>query len=139
MENKALEYFKEKLKDIKDEKEKVTIASAVAFAKENKNCLIMICDVRSDDMVAAYKDKFMAARIMKEMPIIPIKTKTGLVKEILLGHGKTKKRENDINQFTSFLKEFLWQVSDKIGTPLENAMKQRKELDERSENKSIKQ
>jgi len=124
MPNKAIEFFKEKLQDIKDERRKTSIAKAVAFSKENKNCVIFLLDVKTDDMVACYQDKYMAARAVSRF----LKRKTGLVKTILLGHGETKERDKNINIFAEFIKEFLWQISDKIGDPAENAKKQAEEL-----------
>ena len=124
MANKAIEFFKDKLQDIQDERRKTSIAKAVAFSKENKNCLIMVMDPKTDDMVAAYHDKYMAARVLSKF----LKRKTGLVKTILLGHGETRERDININKFKEFIGEFLWQISDKIGDPAENAKKQSEEL-----------
>ena len=124
--NKATEFFREKLQDIKDERRKTSIAKAVAFSKENRNCVIFLLDTKTDDMVACYRDKYMAARSVSKF----LKRKTGLVKSILLGRGETKERDKNINIFAEFIKEFLWQISDKIGEPGENAKKQAEELKE---------
>lgn len=114
MPNKVIEFFKEKLQDIKDERRKTSIAKAVAFAKQNKSCLIMLMDIKTDDMVAAYKDKYVAARMATKY----LKRRTGLVKTILLSRGNTParkfKKEQDISRFKEFVAEFLWQVTEKL-------------------------
>jgi len=111
MPNKVIEFFKEKIQDIKDERRKTSIAKAVAFAKQNRSCLIMLMDIKTDDMVAAYRDRYMAARL----PLSRIlKRKKGLVKSILLEKKETKKKTLDVRLFKEFVAEFLWQVSERL-------------------------
>ena len=133
MVNKVIKQIKEKIKDVKDEREKVSSAKTAKFAKKNRNCIVFLLDLRTDDMVAAYRDKYMAARIMS--PYLHRKTK--LAKTIVLGRGNTRKRDKDITRFGEFIKEFLWQISDKVGTPQENAKRQQEELSERSFGKKL--
>jgi len=125
MVNKAIEYIKEQLGDIKDERNKTDIAETVEFSKKHKNHIIFSLNLKTDTMTACYKDKYMSGRVVSKY----LKRKTGLVKNIVLGHGDTRKRSEDIGKFSNFISEFLWQISDKIGDPKENAEKQQKELD----------
>ena len=125
--SKSISFIKEQLKDIKDERNKTDIAETVDFAKKHKSHIIFSLNLKTDTMTACYKDKYMSGRTVSKY----LKRKTGLVKNIVLGHGDTKKRSADIDIFGNFIKEFLWQISDKIGDPAENAKRQDEELDEK--------
>lgn len=103
---------KDKIQDISDEKRKVSIRKASNFAKENRNCVIFLLDKNSDDMVAAYRDRYMAARMMNKF--LGVKTKKGLVKSILLEKKRTRKKDKNILAFEKFITEFLWQISEKL-------------------------
>lgn len=119
--------IKEGLGDIGYDRRKESIANAALFAKANRNCVIIVMDLKSDDVICAYRNKYLANRW--ERRLFPyIGAKMGVVKNILLGRGKTKERARDITQVKEMFGEFLYQMSDKVGTPEENMEKQVKIL-----------
>ena len=83
--------IKEKIEDIKDERRKTSIIEATKFAKKNRNCIIFVLDKNSDDMIAAYRGKYMAARMMTKF--LGVKLKKGVVKSIVLEKKKTIQRK----------------------------------------------
>ena len=105
-----VEKIKEKLKDIKDERNKVIIAKVVEFAKKNRGCMIFALSIKSDDMVAAYHDIYLAARMRTKY----LKRGTGLAKTIILGHGSDKKRDSDLIWFERFMGTFMKQIPEVI-------------------------
>ena len=107
-----IDKLKSKVQDISDEKRKDSIRKASNFAKQNRNCVVFLLDKNSDDMVAAYRDKYMAARMMTKT--LGIKRKKGLVKSILLEKKRTRKKDANILAFEKFCSEFLWQMSGKL-------------------------
>lgn len=119
MADNFIEAVKEKLKDIKDERNKVSIARAIQFAKRNKNCMIFLLDIKSDDMVAAYHDIYLAAQVKTKY----LKRKTGLAKTIILGHGTDEKRDKDLIIFERFMGTFMRQIPDVIKQSQEEKLK----------------
>lgn len=103
-----IDQIKEELQGVQDERRKKSIAKAVEFAKKNKNCLIMMMDIKTDDMVAAFKDHYIAARFLSKY----LKRKTGFVKTILLGRKPAEEQTKNIWKFSQFVAEFLWQMSE---------------------------
>jgi len=130
MANKFIEAVKGKIQDIKDERNKVSIAKAVMFAKKNRNCMIFLLDIKSDDMVAAYQDLYMASRIKTRY----LKTKTGLAKTIILGHGTKEKKKRDLIIFETFMGTFMRRIPEVIKTS-EEELKSKKAEDNKPLNK----
>lgn len=132
-----IDKLKSKVQDISDEKRKDSIRKASNFAKQNRNCVVFLLDKNSDDMVAAYRDKYMAARMMTKT--LGIKRKKGLVKSILLEKKRTRKKDANILAFEKFMTEFLWQISEKLEDREQN-IKDEKDNKERSvEDNNIKE
>jgi len=80
-------------------------------------------------MVAAYRDKYMAARMMTKF--LGVKRKKGLVKSILLEKKRTRKKDANIMAFEKFMTEFLWQISEKLEDREQN-IKDEKDKEKRS-------
>lgn len=103
-----VDFIKEEIKGYHDERRKTSIAKTVAFTKENPNCLIMMMDIKTDDMVAAYKGHYVAGRFLSKY----LKRKTGFVKTILLGRKSKEEQIKMMWKFSQFVAEFLWQMSE---------------------------
>ena len=107
-----LNKIKEKIQDIKDERMKTSVRNVSNFAKANRNCVIFAMDTKTDDLIACYREKYMAARVMNKF--LGIKTKKGVVKSILLEKKKTRRKDENIIVFEKFCSEFLWKISEKL-------------------------
>lgn len=120
--------IKEKLSDIKNEREKTDIAKAVEFAKKNRNSLIVALDTKTDTITCAYQDIYMAAQIKSKY----LGLKTGLVKHLILGHDKEKEQAQNMITLNNVISEFLCQLPEvvknrKVGEveeELQNSLKQ---------------
>jgi len=121
--------IKDKVQDISEERRKDSIRKTSNFAKANRNCIVFVLDKNSDDMVAAYRDKYMAARMMTKF--LGVKRKKGLVKSILLEKKRTRKKDANIMAFEKFMTEFLWQISEKLEDREQN-IKDEKDKEKRS-------
>lgn len=124
MPSRFIKAIAEKIQDIKDERNKVSIAKAVMFAKKNRNCMIFLLDIKSDDMVAAYRELYMTARIKTRY----LKRKTGLAKTIILGHGTKEKKKRDLIIFETFMGTFMKRIPEVIKTS-EEELKSKKAED----------
>lgn len=120
--------IKEKIENARDEHNKNTIAKALKFAKNNRNCLIVMLDGRSDDIVAAYQDVYVAAQVKSKY----LGMKTGLVKHLILGNDDDRDQARNMNTLKSVIEEFLYQLPEviknkkveEVNKELENNLKQ---------------
>jgi len=103
-----IDQIKGEIQNFQDERQKKSIARAVQFAKGNRNCLIMMLDIKTDDLVCAWEDHYIAARFLSPL----LHQKTRMVKTILLGRQDPKKQAEWIFKFSQFVGEFLYQMAE---------------------------
>ena len=106
--NKIVKWIKDQLQDKIDERQKKSIARAVEFAKKNRNCLILVLDIKSDDIVCAWRDHYMSGRFLTRF----LHLKQNVVKAILLGRANEKRQNMMIHKVKEFVGEFLWQMGE---------------------------
>ena len=110
MTKKFIDRIKEELPSIKKKRRRNLIADGVEFAKKHKGCLIIIGDIKTDDLIACY-DKHYSAATLKKKIFGPIAKARGVVKSIIERKGDVT---TNIDKFNEYLDAFLWNLSNKI-------------------------
>lgn len=108
-EKSILQKIKEELPYMKKRRRQNLIAKAIKFAAENKNCLILVGDLKEDDLIAAYGKHYSAAKINEK--ILFFTKGAGIIKSIIYRKGDVPKA---IHRFCKFVDAFLWNLSIKL-------------------------
>lgn len=106
-----LQKIKEELPPMKKRRRQNLIAKAIKFAAENKNCLVVVGDLKTDDLIAAYNKHYMAATVHKKFLIFT--HGAGIIKSIIQRKGNVAKA---IDRFCQFVDAFLWNLSKKTSS-----------------------
>ena len=100
--------IKKEIKNHQDERDKETIARSIVFAKKNPRCVVLVMDIESDDVVIAYKEHYIATRLVSKF----MKLKKKIVKNIVLGNMKDKETFKNVEFIKDIVGEFLWQMNE---------------------------
>lgn len=102
------------LEEINPLRRRNILSKAIQFGKENKNLLIIVCDPKSDDLVAVYNNHYSAATINKNYLFGLVKRKCGIVKSIIYRKKDRPEDEKNITRFLEFIDAFLFNLSREL-------------------------